>query len=350
MQVQHNRQIRRRSLRSAFANGDEIRRLRLNENLKQDELRDKIFEMSEGEDEPVSLRTIRNSECGQRVSLKKLALIAAALGCSDVGDLIRSSSKLRWAMMDEVFASANGRLGNQGGIFLRLLQSLDGSSSETIIERELLLALAIKRDVDGDAHGALRLGSLLVRESSDCDAGFRTRVGTRVASFCDHAGVPKRGLALLAPLLKANDLSAEEQWWVLLQYGILLGQVGQMKKAWNTLTRVRDEAPTPEHKTAALHQLAMLEIREAHSRRLRGGPSLQRAKERLEMCVQERLRNSRNDFRLVYEYHRLCEVCTELGEISIAKSYSKKAEAITTEWSFPRYVEKMERLQHHGRQ
>lgn len=303
-----------------------------------------------GEGPGLSHRAYRNIEAGKACRTSTLELVALGLGC-EVDDIVKGPNKLCWAMMDEMVSSANGGLGKPGGVFFRLLQAIEGVSNEKVAELELLLALAVRRDVAGDSHGALRLGLLLVKESAGCDSGFQTRVLVRTASFCDHVGDPQRGLLLLDPIIRkepSRGTTSEEEWWARFQCGILLAGADRKAEAKRMLQTVRADAPLPEQRTASLHQLAVLDLDEGQlleedGKFVEAKAKFSEAKDRLESCVKERRKLSKDDFRLAYEYRRLCEACEEMGESGRANDYGRRAEAITNNCSFGRYAEKLAR-------
>ena len=160
-------------------------------------------------------------------------------------------------------------------------------------ELELLLALAVRRDISGDAAGAVPLGQLVFHEAAAVDSISR-RCAVRLATFYDHGGRPQRGLVLLDAIARrrAGQQDDPELSWVELQKGILLFRAGRVRQAVTVLKRLRKSAPSEAHRTAALHQLSVAAFALG---------DLQRAKEGFELCIKEREQRSKIDFRLGYE-------------------------------------------------
>jgi transcriptional regulator with XRE-family HTH domain len=342
---------RRRNVR--LPDGGEIVRRRLHKGWSQEDLAGEIlrlrstlkvrfvngarestdrFKKNKSFSEKWPLRTVQKAEQGiKHIELPILELIAKALGCT-VQDIILEGDAFRLAMMDEVFSSADGKLGKPAGVFWRLLQALESKAddrsrrAEFVDEQELLLALAIRRDISGDADGAARLGELLLSEARSTSTSIGLRAAVRLATFYDHVGQPARGWEIINRV--KHRTGSPQTRWAQLQRGILYFRLGRIRSARRTLERLRASAPDTEHATAALHQLSVIEMVSGR---------LQEAKRGFEQCLEERLKQFKQDFRLAYEYSRLSQVCDALDQPTDAKIYRRKADNIINLWSFARY-------------
>jgi tetratricopeptide (TPR) repeat protein len=286
-------------------------------------------------DEQLDERTLRKMEAGTKpCRLSKLALLARVFGCP-VDQLIKGRGGTRWAMMDEVLASAKAAMTNEGGSVLeRLFYAIERPSDGYRLEMELLLALAIRRDVMGDSRGALRLALLLEEESQDSSLQFRTRALVRLASFYDHLGEPAKGLAVLNRLHRQVAMDARlarEVWWIRYQQGTLLAHDGHVQKAERILKAVRAHAPSDAMRTAALHQLGVIKLKQRDF----GSAEI------FLVCLKERLARSRDDFRTIYEHRRLGEIYVAQGDLRRARPHLRSAERILRRWTFKRYENKL---------
>jgi transcriptional regulator with XRE-family HTH domain len=312
--------------RNVIPDGDEVRRTRISKGFSQAKL---------GAKAGLSERAIRNIERGKTCIWYTLSLIAEVLGCP-IDELMLAGSAPRIAMMDEVIAAANGELSRPGGILQRLLVGLDKASDSSEAELELLLLLAVRRDVQGNERAAVRLGMLLVQETSSHSPQLHARAVVRTATFYDHAGETEKGLALLDQLLERYTKTAlgGQYWWAQYQKATLLSRAGQLKKAADLLHTIADETCREDHRLAVLHQLAVIDFKK---RRFAD------AEKRFLECLQRRLARSKADFRAAYEYRRLRDVYAKTGRLKEAQQALANAERVVRDWSFERYASELKR-------
>jgi len=307
--------------RTVIPDGGEIQKRRAQLGLTAKELCDKA---------KISLRARRYVEAGRPCYLRTLAAIARVLECP-IEEILAGQRQPRMAVLNEAIMEAPSELGRPGGILPRLLHELDHSSDPRRLEPEVLLFLAERRDVQGDARGAMRLARLVMQEArSQPRAEFYCRALVRTAIFNDHAGHTKEGLRLVEGLLKRHhrppNTTNRQYWWAMYHKGTLTLRAGRLRAACEILEHVVDSAPA-EYRIAARHQLGVLYLR-------RG--DFYRAEALFRQCLEER-KKMKNDFRTAYEYRRLGEVYARTDRQKEAAEAFSEAEGIAKQWDFPRY-------------
>ncbi len=326
-------QARQRATDSVIPDGEEIRRRRMMLGMSQTDFIHKVLKTQWDE------RFLRKLEAGrdpcERSTLELVAKALTAYGqgvgpCS-VADITKGASQFSLAMLDESVASTESEIGHKTGALARVLHAVNSSKSPEVAVVELLLALAVRRDVLGDVEGAIRIGDLLVAEASAYDRELRVRVLVRAASFYDHIGQPRLGLRLLRPVVAEAESArrtSSAQWWALFQYGTLESRSGRNASAEERLNRVRRYAPHRAHRVAARHQLGVIDLKLGR---------YDEAEKKFASCLRSRLLNSNSDFRVVYEHRRLSEVFEKRGDREMAQYHLREADRIAYRYQFKRY-------------
>jgi transcriptional regulator with XRE-family HTH domain len=311
------------SLRTVVPDGTELQRRREEAKFSQEEL---------AAHTGYSPRTIKAIEAGKQCFRKTLQHIATVLKCT-LEDLLIDNRHPPMATMNEALDSMGNDIAESRESMRRLIFSLDHAARPEIVELELLLLLAIRRDVLGDASGAIVLARLIVDEIPEDQTELLGRATVRLASFYDHEGRAAEGLRLLDRFLRQYPESNRQYWWALFQQGTLLVSNREFDRASKLLRRIWEEAPEKSHRLAAMHQLGVIDLELGR---------LREAENWFMLCLEERKQQQEN-FRIVYEYRRLAEVYSKAHEPKKAKAALARARSLIKAYSFARYEQKLKR-------
>lgn len=309
------------SLRTVVPDGTEVQRRREAARISQEELAVKTG---------YAPRTIKAVEAGKQCFRNTLENIAAALNC-ELEDLLIDNRHPPMATMNEALDSMGFASAESTDSMRRLIFSLDHAAQPEVVELELLLLLAIRRDVLGDASGAIVLAQLIVDEIPEDQLELLGRATVRLASFYDHAGRATEGLRLLERFLRQHPESNGQYWWALFQKGTLLVSKRQFEKAAKLLNRIWKEAPEKSHRLAAMHQLGVIDLELGR---------LREAEICFTLCLKER-KQQKGNYRIVYEYRRLAEVYARMQQPKKAKAALARARSLARAYSFARYNQKL---------
>jgi tetratricopeptide (TPR) repeat protein len=306
--------------RTVVPDGSEVRSRREEAGLSQGELAKKTG---------YSERAIKAIEAGMPCFKKTLSDISSALQCK-FDDLVLDIRRPSMATVDEALASIGPDGRELCEPFRRLLYSLDRAPLPQVAEMELLLLLAIRRDVLGEA-GATLLAEAVVMQAPKGHGDLPGRATVRLASFYDHAGQQSKGIRLLDQFLKQHAKRDGLYWWALLQKGTLLVSAAEWVQASAVLRRVRTKAPDKRHRLGAMHQLGVISLERGR---------LRQAESWFSRCLEER-KQAAPDFRIAYDYRRLAEVYSKSGQLDDARSALAQARAVVKAFSFRRYQKKL---------
>ena len=316
--------MRERILRTVIPDGTGIELRREELGLTQEDLAGKSR---------LSTKTIRNLASGNPCFRSSLQAIAPVLR-REAKELEAGPRLPRKAVLADAVAAAQAGLATADAVLFRLLDAIELSHDAGQAELEVLLVLAERRDVEGDARGAARLGRLVLQSiGSQISHPLYARAIVRTAKFTDHAGNNKVGRRLLVQLFKRYESKSvrrdPDYWWAMCHMGILVQRAGRsrLKTATEILRKVFESAPL-RYRIAAWHQLGVIDLR----RRMYAS-----AEQKFLRCLEDR-RESCDDYRVAYEYRRLGEVYARTGRPDEAAKAFLDAEAVVARWSFQRYT------------